>query len=90
MIQKKNDILSKDGLVTEATNLSRFIISLQKERAKVSKSVFMDARTGKITDLKKEYATTDQALQTTRWRKFGSEKIFENKLRFQIRIDDFR
>ena len=90
MIQKKNDIVFKDGLVTEATNLSRFIINLQIERAKVSKSVFMDARSGKITDLSKDYAKTDEALQDTKWRKFGTEKIFENKLRFQIRIDDFR
>ncbi len=24
------------------------------------------------------------------WKKFGDEKVFETKLRFQIKIDDFR
>ena len=86
----KNEIILKDRLVTEATNLSKFIINLQMERAKVSLAVFMDARSGKSTDLKTEYADTDQSLQDIKWKKFGTEKIFQSKLRFQIRIDDFR
>ena len=53
-------------------------------------AIFLDARSGKTTDLSETYAKTDAALQVVKWRKFGSEKIFENKLRFQIRIDDFR
>ena len=90
MIKWKNDILHKDALVTEATALSRFIICLQLERAKVSLAVFLDAKSGKVTDLTEEYADTDRALNSIKWREFGSDKIFENKLRFQIRIDDFR
>ena len=90
MIKWKNDIMHKDTLVTEATALSRFIICLQYERAKVSLSVFLDAKSGKATDLSDEYAATDKALNDIKWRKFGQDKIFENKLRFQIRIDDFR
>ena len=82
--------MHKDTLVTEATALSRFIICLQYERAKVSLSVFLDAKSGKATDLTDEYAATDKALNDIKWRKFGQDKIFENKLRFQIRIDDFR
>ena len=71
-------------------DLSRFIMALQWERAAVSLSVFLDAKSGKTTDLSKEYAKTDRALRTVNWRVFGPEKVFENPLRFQIRIDDFR
>ena len=71
-------------------DLSRFIMSLQWERAAVSLSVFLDAKSGKTTDLSKEYKNTDRALRSVKWRVFGPEKVFENPLRFQIRIDDFR
>ena len=90
MIKWKNDILHKDKLVSEAMLLSRFIICLQLERAMVSLAVFLDIRSGKATDLSKEYSDTDMALNGIRWREFSNERIFENKLRFQIRIDDFR
>ena len=71
-------------------DLSRFIMALQWERAAVSLSVFLDAKSGKTTDLAREYARTDKALMSVKWRVFGPEKVFENPLRFQIRIDDFR
>ena len=70
--------------------LSTFVLSLQWERAAVSLSVFLDAASGKTTDLSKEYENTDKALRNVKWRPFGPEKVFENPLRFQIRIDDFR
>ena len=76
--------------VTEAMDLSQFILALQWERAAVSLSLFLDAKSGKATDLTKEYARTDRALRSVQWRPFGPEKVFENPLRFQIRIDDFR
>ena len=82
--------MHKDKLVTEAVQLSQFIINLQFERAKVCLAVFLDVRSGKATDLTKEYGRTDETLQNIKWRSFGHERIFENKLRFQIRIDDFR
>lgn len=70
--------------------LSRFVLAMQWERAAVSLSVFLDAKSGKTTDLSKEYAMTDKALRSVKWREFGPEKVFDNPLRFQIRIDDFR
>ena len=70
--------------------LSKLILALQWERAAVSLSVFLDAKSGKTTDLSGEYAITDKAIREVEWREFGKEKIFENPLRFQIRIDDFR
>jgi hypothetical protein len=90
MIKYKQEIISKDSMVTDATYLSRFILSLQHERSGVALALFLDKRSGKSTDLTKEYADTDRSLQEVQWRRFGSEKIFQNKLRFQIRMDDFR
>ena len=90
MMKWKTDIMHKDNLVSEATVLSKFIIDLQLERAMVALAVFLDVRSGKATDLSKEYAATDASLQNIKWRRFGTDRIFENKLRFQIRIDDFR
>ena len=78
--------------VNDAMDLSRFILALQWERAAVSLSVFLDAKTGKTTDISVQYANTDRALRRVadKWRPYGPEKVFENPLRFQIRIDDFR
>ena len=89
-IKWKNDIIEKDKLVGQATLLSRLVINLQLERAMVCLAVFLDVRSGKATDLSEAYKETDKALQEVKWRNFGTERIFENKLRFQIRIDDFR
>ena len=76
--------------VRDAMGLATFVLSLQWERAAVSLSVFVDSRTGVSTDLSKEYEATNDALRNVQWRPFGEEKVFENPLRFQIRIDDFR
>ena len=70
--------------------LSNVILSLQRERAQISLAVFLDAKSGKSTNLTKEYTNTDNALNAYEWKIYGTEKIFRNKLRFQIRIDDFR
>ena len=86
----KADIISKDNLVGECKMLSNVILSLQRERAQISLAVFLDAKSGKATNLTREYAETDKALNELRWKIYGTEKIFRNKLRFQIRIDDFR
>ena len=76
--------------MNDLLKLSRFIMTLQLERAAVTLAVFVDARRGTITDLSDEYTETDRMLNEVSWMQFGNEKIFENKLRFQIRIDDFR
>ena len=89
-IRWKQEIILKDQLVTEATRLSTFILNLQIERAQVCLAVFLDKKSGKMTDLSREYANTDLSLVNLQWKEFGKEKIFQNKLRFQIRIDDFR
>jgi len=90
LMQEKDAITHKNELVMDAMGLSRFSMALQWERAAVSLAVFLDARSGQTTDLSKEYSVTDVALRSVQWRRFGPEKVFENPLRFQIRIDDFR
>ena len=65
-------------------------MALQWERSAISLAIFLDAKSGKSTDLGREYARTDKAVREVAWRRYGPEKIFENNLRFQIRIDDFR
>ena len=89
-IKWKQDIVFKDNLVSESRVLSNFILNLQIERAQVCLAVFLDKKSGKVTDLSKEYSATDLSLIDLTWKEFGKEKIFQNKLRFQIRIDDFR
>ena len=89
-IKWKQDIIIKDSMVKDAIKLSDFILTLQRERAQVCLAVFLDKKSGKATDLNKEYLSTDQSLINLQWKVYGKEKIFENKLRFQIRIDDCR
>ena len=62
MIKWKNEIILKDAQVTEARLLSKFIINLQLERAKICLAVFMDKKTGKQTDLGSEFNATDVSL----------------------------
>ena len=89
-IKWKNDIIAKDNLVVECKLLSNVILALQRERAQISLAVFLDAKSGRATNLTKEYSNTDISLNALEWKPYGKQKIFRNKLRFQIRIDDFR
>ena len=80
----------KDNLVGECKLLSNVILALQTERAQVSLAVFLDSKSGKTSNLSGEYMLTDQHLIALDWKTYGKERMFQNKLRFQIRIDDFR
>ena len=55
-------IIIKDNLVKDAMKLSDFILTLQRERSQVCLAVFLDKKSGKATDLNKEYLSTDQSL----------------------------
>ena len=73
-------------------DLSRFVLALQWERAAVSLSVFLDAKSGKTTDLSKEYDNTNQALLGVKWRNFGDEAtLMSQKLKgIPIVVDENR
>jgi hypothetical protein len=45
---------------------------------------------GEKTNLTKEFTETDQSIQKISWKIYGKEKLFDTKLRFRIRLDDFR
>ena len=50
----------------------------------------MDLPTGEKTNLTKEFQDTDRTIQKIRWKTYGPQKLFDTKLRFRIRLDDFR
>ena len=45
---------------------------------------------GEKTNLTKEFQDTDRTIQKIRWKTYGPQKLFDTKLRFRIRLDDFR
>lgn len=76
--------------VTEVRDLASLVLDLQNERAAIALSLYMSLVTGEKTDLTKSFSKTDATLQKVKWTQFGPEKIFTTKLRFQIKLDDFR
>ena len=40
--------------------------------------------------LREAFVSTDDIINKIKWGNFGIDKIFSSKLRFQIRLDDFR
>jgi hypothetical protein len=70
--------------------LASLLLDLQKERSAVALSLYMSQKTGAKTDLSQVFATTDKTLDKLDWKVLGPEKVFSSKLRFQIKLDDFR
>ena len=50
----------------------------------------MNTQLGQKNDLSEIFDKTDKTLGMIKWRQFSTEKIFSTKLRFQIKLDDFR
>ncbi len=74
----------------ELSSLALFIIDLQRERSAVALSLYISQKSGQKEDLSKLFSQTDRTLTNIEWRAFSEEKIFTTKLRFQIKLDDFR
>ena len=71
--------------------LADFVRTMQNERIAMGFRVFLGKdRKDKAEDLSEIFTKTDDALAAITWKRFGKEKIFRSKLRFQIRQDDFR
>jgi len=92
MIMTREDVLKKDKLVVGIENEARFILALQQERSAVALAVFLfnDTSTAEEKVMREAFENTDKILYMIHWGNFGSDKIFSSKLRFQIRLDDFR
>ena len=90
MLQKKNLVLAKDSRVAEVNDLAKLTIAMQIERSAVAHSLYMAQVTGEKIDLASTFIKTDKTITSAQWRVFGEEKLFATKLRFQIKLDDFR
>ena len=55
-----------------------------------TKSALNSISKGEKTNLTKEFQDTDRTIQKIRWKTYGPQKLFDTKLRFRIRLDDFR
>ena len=67
-----------------------FITAIQRERNSVAVGLFSSKRSGAKVNLTDEFRKTTQSIEKVTWKKFGPQKQFDTKLRFQIRLDDFR
>ena len=67
-----------------------FITAIQRERNSVALGLFSSKRSGDKANLTEEFRKTTKTIEKVTWKKFGPQKLFDTKLRFQIRLDDFR
>ena len=95
VIIRKTDLIASDGSVEQSNEVSRLVSSLQQERSETLFSLFVtnniQSQVAVGLDLKKRFLQTDFALENmSNWRSPVGEEMFRSKLRFQIRLDDFR
>ena len=67
--------------------LADFVRTMQNERIAMGFRVFLGKdRKDKAEDLSEIFTKTDDALAAITWKRFGKEKIFRSKLRFQLNL----
>ena len=95
IINRKAELMDIDLSVEKSDEVARLVSNLQQERSEVLLSVFVsnhiDSTVNIGLDLKNRFRQTDGSLNNiSNWRSPAGEDIFRSKLRFQIRLDDFR
>ena len=95
IIIRKTDLLDTDNSVERSDEAARLVSSLQQERSETLFSLFVTNNLATQVsiglDLKTRFLQTDFALENiSNWRSPVGEEMFRSKLRFQIRLDDFR
>ena len=96
IIIRKADLIDIDIRVGKSDETAQLVSNLQQERSETLLSVFVSNNLvqqiqGARLDLKKRFELTDISLDNiSDWRSPEGEDIFRSKLRFQIRLDDFR
>ena len=95
IINRKAELMDIDLSVEKSDEVARLVSNLQQERSEVLLSVFVsnniDSTVNIGLDLKNRFRQTDSSLNNiSNWRSPAGEDIFRSKLRFQIRLDDFR
>jgi len=76
--------------VTELQDLATLVLDLQRERSATAVNTYIALKTGETNEMDDIYSQTDSTLNKIKWKRFGDDRIFESKLRFQIKLDDFR
>ena len=79
-------------------DIASLVAHLQQERSEAVLTMMSNAESVSVEDiesagisLKNRYMVTDSAIERIKeWRSPEGEQIFQSKLRFQIRLDDFR
>ena len=95
VILLRDDLTQTDKSVEGSDEAARLVSTLQQERSECIFSLFVvnNIETQVLVglDLQKRFQETDAALESiSRWRAPSGEQMFKSKLRFQIRLDDFR
>ena len=95
VIIRKTDLLASDASVEHSDEAARLVSSIQQERSEALFSLFLanniETQVANGLDLQKRFLQTDFALENiSNWRSPEGEEMFRSKLRFQIRLDDFR
>ena len=93
IIIRKNELLEADISVLKGDETARLVTALQQERSASLMQIYLSETASKEVnlDFDAQRAQTDAALENmTEWRAPPGEAIFKSKLRFQIRVDDFR
>ena len=95
IIIRKADLLDIDRSVENSDEAARLVSNLQQERSETLLTLFVsnNIETRLLTglDLNQRFLQTDLALENvSNWRSPVGEDMFRSKLRFQIRLDDFR
>ena len=93
IIIRKNELIEADISILKGDETARLVAALQQERSASLMQIYLSETASKEVDLDfdAQRAQTDAALENmTEWRVPPGEAIFKSKLRFQIRVDDFR
>ena len=93
IIIRKNELIEADISVLKSDETARLVAALQQERSASLMQIYLSKNASKVVnlDFDAQRALTDAALENiTKWRAPPGEVIFKSKLRFQIRVDDFR
>ena len=95
IIIRRTDLIDSEGSVERSDEAALLVSTLQKERSEALFSLFVDNNIAtQISiglDLKARFLQTDKALENVKnWRSPEGAEMFRSKLRFQIRLDDFR
>lgn len=97
IILRKADLVETDASVERSDETARLVSNLQQERSETLLLTFITNQDNENADYKlgldlnQRYLKTDKSLDNiSDWRSPDQEAMFRSKLRFQIRLDDFR